>query len=85
MKQNDKLLCIKSIKNSSGEIIYTKNKIYKIKNVYNILFTNNDQIYIEDNFGVTGTAFYTSYLSKYFISLKEIRKLKLQKLKSYDI
>jgi len=82
MKVGDKLYCIKSIKNFNKKIIYTKNKIYTIKNIYSASMSNNLQFYIEDDFGITGTAFYTSYSYKYFISLKELRKQKLDKLKS---
>lgn len=85
LKQNSKVLCIKSIKNFDKEIIYTKNKIYNIETVYSISLDDNDvQIYIKNDFGKTGTAFYTTYIYKYFIPLNEARKQKLDKLTQYE-
>lgn len=79
MKAGDKLYCIKSIRDRNGNILYTKGRKYTIKKYYDEL---NPQIYIEDNFGKTGPAFYLSYSHKYFITMQENRKLKLEKLRN---
>ena len=75
MKQNSKLICIKSIKKPNTNItLYTKNKIYNIANIYPISFISDNQIYIEDNFGIAGMAFLYIKYFKIFYNLTRNKK-----------
>jgi hypothetical protein len=83
MKVGDELLCIKERLIGFGGSYNIKGNTYKIINI------NKDDITVSCETNIYHLcAHYSTYnissvwsLSEYFISIKEIRKLKLQKLK----
>lgn len=79
MEPGDILICIRSIKNTSEQILFTKNKPYMIYEINSSSY-GEIQYYIKDNLGYTGPAFYPDMIIKYFITQKELRKQKLNKL-----
>lgn len=81
MKKGDKILCTKNYNIENNTVLYKKNNIYTITDI------------IEDSNGINNRYIIDNYLSfyikhqisdwcfdDYFISLKEERKLKLDKI-----
>lgn len=84
MKIGDKVKCIKSLndENARNVVYFTENSLYTIINII------DNFLYINTNYGFT-TIFYLNnpkinkhHFNNYFISIKEERKLKLNKLNS---
>jgi len=97
MKTGDKVYCIKSFKiSTNSDVFFDENKIYTITAIMNNLYKKlgmnekNEKIDIYQidyklNFYSTKYTEYTNfYFYDYFITIKQLRKQKLEKLKSYS-
>jgi len=74
-KKGDKLLCIKKIYNLFDQPLFIKNKIYTI-----LYIDNNYLIMDHILYGSEYGGFDIDYVHENFISLKEFRKIKLEKI-----
>lgn len=91
MKVGDKVYCIKNFKTPTNpDVFFDENKTYKItaamKNVYLRLDAEDKisiyQIDYKLNFSTNNVIDTDFCFNDYFITLKEMRKLKLEKLNS---
>jgi hypothetical protein len=89
MKRESKYYCIKTYINFNNEILFEKGKIYNSTDFYDFDTNNITEIGITlENDEYSGLVFKTDVclkydeplLSDYFVSLKSLRKFKLQKL-----
>lgn len=81
---NDKLLCIENFDTNAHTLLYKKNKYYTITNISHISHDNShDKIFEIFNkhaplyFSLTNNIY---NIKKYFLSVTEQRKLKLDKI-----
>ena len=85
MKEGDKVICIKNFKNEYSLLIY---KSYYENSIYHLIEYPEDNgifyVYDEKLVNKNNSAYPTfplqSKFRKYFITLKEYRKLKIQKI-----
>lgn len=86
-KIGDKLICMQNIKNIFGYNLFLKNEEYEILNVfYNINVDNINVTFIVLDHILIGNEYneYTEdFVIKNFKTKKEIRKMKLDKIKKY--
>ena len=80
MKVGDKLFCKKTFYGNHKQMWVS------IGNTYSVLYNDNSRAYyIIDNQGDVNESILTNpFLDKYFMNKKEIRKMKLNKLNSYE-
>ena len=81
---NDKLLCIENYDTNAHTLLYEKNKYYTITHVSIFDIEADDQLF--EVFNKHAPLFFntkpqdTYYIKKYFLSVTEQRKLKLNKI-----
>ena len=77
MKKGDKVYCIKNnVIIQNGKLNHIKNKIYTIIDIEK----DKGNTYCTINGEIRSTTFYNNTFNSYFVSLKKIRKQKLEKL-----
>ena len=83
MKVGDKLYCIETVENLIGYPLFIEGNIYKILDILN----DGEEDYITLNhilYANEYSEYSMKFVKKYFITIKQLRKMKLDKLKSSD-
>lgn len=74
IREGDILFCLKDI-----EDIYYNGLLFKKNKSYKVCYSTSNYIILEHKFGIYGY-FESSFIIENFVSLKEYRKIKLNKL-----